>query len=201
MKYKEIMDKIYVTPDMKERILENVNAEIDKKYSPIKIYYKVFASVAACAVIVIGILSVHNIMTPSIPNNFEGTPPVTSPYALDGFNSVEELSKEVGYTVKTVNYIPFDTTKTEYFNIDSMAEISYSNDKDTLTFRMDKGNSDISGYYNVFNNEKTIGNVTIKGDSNLYSLAIWSANGYSYSIDITTPVNQETMLNIVNSVK
>ena len=51
------MDKIYVTPNMKERILENVNAEIDKKYSPIKIYYKSIASVTACAVFVIGKLT------------------------------------------------------------------------------------------------------------------------------------------------
>lgn len=157
---------------------------------------------AACAVIVIGILSVHNIMTPSIPDDFENTmPPVTSPYAPESFSNSKELSQSVGYTVKTVNYLPFNTTTTEYYNIDNMAEIDYSTENNSLTFRMDKGNSDISGYYNVFNNEKTIGNVTIKGDSNLYSLAIWSANGYSYSIDITTPVNQETMLNIVNSVK
>ncbi|MDO4300790.1 MAG: hypothetical protein Q4D26_05305 [Clostridia bacterium] len=201
MKYKEIMDKIYVTPEMQKRILNNVNKEIERKYSSVAIYYKTFVSVAACAVIVMGVLSVYNIMTPSVPHDFETAPPLASPYSSEGFFSEEELSKAVGYDVKSVNYLPFKPTNTEYYNIDDMAEIYYSNDKDALTFRMSRGSSDISGYYNVFSNEKTIGNVTIKGDGNMYSLAIWSADGFSYSIDVTAPVSQETILNIVNSVK
>lgn len=201
MKYKEIMDRIYVTPEMQKRILNNVNKEIEIKYSSVRKYYKALASVAACAVIVIGVLSVYNIMMPSVPYSLETAPPITSPYLSEGLSSVKDLSKAVGYNVKEVNYLPFNSTNTEYYNIDGMAEIDYSNDNDFLTFRMDRGSNDISGCYNAFSNEITIDNVTIKGDGNMYSLAVWSDNGYSYSIDVTTPINQETMLNIVKSVR
>lgn len=200
MKYNEIMEKIRVTPEMQDRVLKNINKAIDSKYSPYNVYFKVFASAAACALIVCGVLSVQSI----IPNTDQTTTPPTlySPYGSDSYSTVGELSKAVGFNVKTVNYMPFIVTETQYYNLgDNMAEINYINSNLSLTFRMAKEKGDISGNYKEFDNVKTSDNLTIKGNGNMYSLAVWTDNDYSYSIDLSQPVKEETIINIIKSVK
>ena len=137
---------------------------------------------------------------------------VGSPYA--DYASTDELSKAVGYEIKEVTEVPFDIAKTSYTGIDnSMAQIIYTDvtEENELCFRMTKisGESgeaeDISGDYNAYEDVKDLatqaGTITIKGNSGLYSLAIWQVKGYAYSISVTNGVDEVTLQKVVESVK
>ena len=76
---------------------------------------------------------------------------------------------------------------------DELIEVSYNNGWNTLTVRKGKGESDVSGDYNVYDRIVThkIGtvNITLKGNSDALRLITWSYGGYSYSIAGTTGIN------------
>lgn len=64
----------------------------------------------------------------------------------------------------------------------------YDSDNEIIRLRKAKGTDDISGDYNTYPYEKTVDadgiKVTVRGQSeNEITVAIWNADGYSYSID------------------
>ena len=69
---------------------------------------------------------------------------------------------------------------------DKMFEIMYYLDGDKITIRKSKSKEEISGVYKSFDLENTISvnkkDVTIKGNNNLFEVALWHSNNYSYSI-------------------
>ncbi len=69
---------------------------------------------------------------------------------------------------------------------DKMIEIMYYLDGDKITIRKSKSKEEISGVYKSFDLENTISvnkkDVTIKGNNNLFEVALWHSNNYSYSI-------------------
>lgn len=69
---------------------------------------------------------------------------------------------------------------------DKMIEIMYYLDSDKITIRKSKSKEEISGVYKSFDLENTISvnkkDVTIKGNNNLFEVALWHSNNYSYSI-------------------
>ena len=91
------------------------------------------------------------------------------------YGSAEELSDAVGFTVKEIGELPF----TAYFTYDdTLAEIRYTGDDQEVYFRKSQGDDeDNSGVYNTYSQETTINmgeaEVTCKGDSDAYELAIW----------------------------
>lgn len=70
---------------------------------------------------------------------------------------------------------------------------------------MTKGDEDVSGNYNVFNDVKNVDagsyNVTIKGNNGLYNLATWQFNRFSYSLEIDHAITESDMLKMVQSVQ
>ena len=85
-----------------------------------------------------------------------------------------------------------------------MAEIVYSGEGQTATFRKSVGSEDNSGDYNAYANIKNIQigslTVTLKGNGDEYTLAIWSADGYAYSIGLSNGISELEWYDFISEV-
>ena len=97
--------------------------------------------------------------------------------------------------------------KTQYFTYDdTLAEIRYTGDDQEVYFRKSQGDDeDNSGVYNTYSQETTINvreaEVTCKGDSDAYELAIWQQGGYSYSISLQIGISLEELQAMIETVE
>ena len=191
-KYDEVMEHIEVTPEMRQRILKNVQqADVTKQTSPKIIPFprwKQLATIAAClAVVLTGILTVPQLLNPRIEDPYVDFNPVAD---IVEVNSIEALSEELGFPVNEMKNLPFqveNATYTAYWK--EMAEITYSGDGQMAVYRKGVGSSDVSGDYNIYSSEIEMRiddyDVTLKGNDNVYSLAIWTDDDYSYSLSLS----------------
>lgn len=101
--------------------------------------------------------------------------------------NADALSEAVGFPVKEAATLSFqvdEVTYTSFWN--ELAEITYTGEGQAVSFRQSLGDGDNSGNYNVYDKTeiKEIGSasVTLKGDGQTYSLAVWNDETYAYSI-------------------
>ena len=202
-RYDIVMENIKVTGEMHDRIMAKINeTDFGKCKSKILAFadYKRLISIAACfLILIVGTIVIYNMQ------NVPAVPPVQVDPKLVVHNSVDELSKTVGFEVCEIRTLPFiaeEITYTSFMN--QLAEIEYSNQDHTLVFRMAVGSEDISGDYTVYTNitRCIVDNrsVTIKGEDDKYNLAIWESDGFSYSIQSIGGVSEKEMLELVQSV-
>ena len=113
-------------------------------------------------------------------------------------SSIEELSNTVGYEVE----IPFVAEQIEYTAYwQEMAQISYTGEGQTLIYRKSVGEEDNSGDYTDYQNcievEINTISVQLKGNAETFNLAIWNANGYSYSIQVGKGLSAEQFIELI----
>ena len=191
MKYEEIMDQVELTPEMRQRVLRNVEAaRIQKR----KRVLRQLTALAACMAIV---LCGWFIWQPR--NAQEPEPDVMAIPQIEEMGSIEALSAKTGVPLKELTGIPFPVEHTQYVSYwENLAEIEYSGGADTLCYRKSRGTEDNSGDYNVYDREETAeiaGNtVTLKGEGDTFTLAIWTDGSYAYSVSLTEPLSQEAFL-------
>lgn len=213
--YNEIMENIYLTPETKEQILCHVSERERKaKVQNMKKWTK-YISVAACCALVVGaaygIHTLHPDKTVS-----EEADMTTADMVDDGaqianpmkeYGSAEELSDAVGFTVREIGELPFTVKETLYFAYDdTLAEIRYTGDDQEVYFRKSQGeDEDNSGVYNTYSQTTTITvgdtEITCKGESDAYELAIWKKEGYSYSISLQTGISLEELQAMIETVE
>lgn len=92
---------------------------------------------------------------------------------------------------------------TDYWK--EIAEIQYTGQNNTVVLRMAALEEDISGDYSVYTETKNIMvngySVTLKGDDNKYSLAIWQYDGFSYAVQFAQAVSEQEMLTSIKSLQ
>ena len=149
-KYNEAMEHIEVTPEMRSRILNNIeNMDFaEEKQAEIVRFpnIKRYATLAACfAVMLVGALTLPNLL------DISNEPPVMENNDIVEVSSVEELSKTVGFEVSEPGNLPFEPESVVYTAYwAEMAEIIYTNDEQTAAFRKGIGSDDVSGDYNSY---------------------------------------------------
>ncbi len=221
MKYNELMSRITVTPQMKERVIQNVRmhrqekAETEgssrasggnRKVLPLWRYLP--AVMAACLVLVCGIVLQKSRPIQPQPEETSGIDLVYS--GIEEYSSPEELEDAVGFSMKEAETLsenlPFAVKQTAYSNAAGIARIDYTSPEgEVITFSKaaDDG-TDISGDYTEYGavSEETIGNVsvTIKGDRDQVNLAEFSKDGYAYAIDAMEGISREAMIRMVKAV-
>ncbi len=122
------------------------------------------------------------------------------------YETVEDAKKVLAFNPKYPTSVP-NEYKTEDISVmnNSMLQIIYKDMKGTqITYRMEQGFEDISGDYNVYSNVKDIkiGDLTVKvrlGDES--SSAVWTNNGYSYSIFVDKGNAEKEITDMIASVK
>lgn len=207
--YGDIMDKIEMNSDMRARILKNIqNDNYKSKYLSKKINFydiKDYLIIAACFVFLVSI-------TISIPKYMGDDETMKStkqmletPVNIVSYNSAKELSDAIGFEIEDID-VPFNVSNTSYQGyFDELGEIYYTGENQNAIFRKSLGSYDNSGDYTDYNEVSNIvGNgfdITLKGNDNLYNLAIWQKNGFSYSLRFTNALNQEEFVNIINNIQ
>lgn len=213
--YNEIMENIYLTPETKEQILCHVSERERKaKVQNMKKWTK-YISVAACCALVVGAAyGIHTLHPDKTVSEEEDM--TTADMVDDGaqianpmkeYGSAEELSDVVGFTVREIGELPFTVKETLYFTYDdTLAEIRYTGDDQEVYFRKSQGeDEDNSGVYNTYSQTTTITvgdtEITCKGESDAYELAIWKKDGYSYSISLQTGISLEELQAMIETVE
>ena len=196
-KYKELIERIEVTDDMRCRILDHISREPIER--PVRILplagLRRYMAVAG-AVMIPAVLH-HN---PSSPD--QGV--LTAPVLLNAASAME-LSEMVGFGVADIPSLMSASDKTTYMALGKeLAEIKYNSDSQTVTFRKSAKMDDNSGDYNSYSTVKVItvnmDSVTLKGNDGNYNLAVWSKGEYSYSLHFTETVTEEAVKQIVEEI-
>lgn len=198
--YKEIMDNVKVTPEMRRRVLDNVQARMEQQERPRSFTWRRAAAIAACAAVVLaGALALPK-MTVSAPEPTPGDEmaQMAVPNIVD-CGSLQELSAAVGFEVLELTDLPFEAesvTYTSYWG--EMAQITYEDGGQTLTLRQSAGSEDNSGDWNEYADVETRDadglSVTLKGEGGQYALAIWTSGGDSYSLCAAPALPAKTLL-------
>lgn len=204
--YDEIMDKIVVTDEMKMRILKNIQ-ETDDGTKPVNqvVRYKAvkkYLSVAACVVLLLaGVLYAPGFLRSDNDDQAELMGPGSGIITV---SSVEELADTVGFKIEEIEELPFGVEETSYISYGNLAEISYIGGNQSVTFRKSVGNEDNSGDYTVY--EKVINSsideneIELKGDGELFYLAVWNTNGFSYSVSVENGIEEAVFTDMLGSI-
>ena len=204
--YDEIMDKIEVTDEMRERILNNIQtADLPKKSNVIPFSrLSRYLSIAAClALLIVGAVAVPKLFHGN-DNQPDDELTATIPDIAE-CSSASELSDMVGFPVTDIPSLPFTATSTTYTSYwKELAQIEYAGSDETLLYRKSMEDGDNSGDYNEYETvtDATISDisVTLKGNGGLYQLAIWQKDGYSYSISLTSSMTEQELLALVAGI-
>ena len=203
-RYNEIMDNIQVTDEMRDRIMRKID-ETDfnretKNRSSFHKYSKMISLAACLAIICIGIIGGKLLISNKEDNLLEqATPDIVE------YTTIDELNKNAGFEIEEVKNVPFHVIKTTYtLYYGELAEITYSNDQEKLEYRKAVGEEDISGDYNEYSKEKKCiidqYEVTIKGNMSGYTLAIWTKDGYSYSLNLSRSASEDEILELIKNI-
>ena len=210
-KYNEIMDKIEVTEDMRQRVLKNVEEECTNANNivqfPSRNKKKYASLVGVAAVAAVCIIAGKGIIgnTPTVSDNPEGDVMIQGPVEA---GSAQELSNNVGFDVEDVLVLFNSATDVHYTAIGDIAQIVYTTADNKVTWRKAPGSDDISGDYNTYATivEKEIDgiNMTIKGNENENNVdkffnVTWTKDGYSYSLSFENGVDLTEIEEIINS--
>lgn len=183
LKYEEIMDRIEVTPQMRQRVLQNLEKAQKKKRSVLR---QVLSAAACLAVLLCCWYAWKPRQQPIVQGGAQ----------IENVDSVEALTQKTGIPLQELTGLPFEVTGEEYVSYwQELAEIQYLGQSDTLRYRKSLGTEDNSGDYNVYSQEKTVDvsglSVTLKGDGESCSLALWTDGTYAYSISVSAPLPEE----------
>ena len=122
------------------------------------------------------------------------------------YQTLEEAQSAVGFTWN-VPYSIGDSTDREFRVADgSVLDILYKKDETrTACLRKAAGTEDLSAdsaqYEQV--EEAAVGNSTVsmRGSNDLYSLAIWTDDTYTYSVSLDTGISQDELSQLVQSLQ
>lgn len=190
-RYDAVMEKIEVTDEMRRRILAHIDG-MDLDAAPRSNVRRLpavrrLAALAACLLLLVaGALSARYLL----PG--ETVDPIPTEGVVLGGSGIEEvadaaaLGKLVGFEIKEVTDLPYQVEKvtcTSYFG--TLSQIKYVGEERSLTLRQSAGEGDNSGDFNVYavTEVREMGDwsVTLKGDGENWTLAIWSDGTYAYS--------------------
>ena len=201
-KYDEVMEKLEVTPEMRARILQNVETQMaEPRKKPNRL--RRFAALAAClAVLLVGAAALPKLISSPTPEESE----TTIANGMVEVTSKEELSEAVGFPVKSAQSLPFFPQSIYYTSYwGEMAQIDYANGGSMACFRQSLGEEDNSGDWNEYPAKEsfTVNGcaVTLKGEADSYTLAIWQDGTYSYSLSLSAGQPASVWASIVEGVE
>jgi len=189
-RYDEIMSKIRVTDEMRERILNNLQvfgSEENRLAKGRHFYLAIkWLSIAACFVV----LTTAMFITLCGPI-FSGKR--MEPYSGEEtreVSSLSELSAAVNFEVKDIEHLPFLSLDRLYTVVENdTAQIKYFGNGESAVFRKSAGNEDNSGDFTEYSKIREINvgatKATLKGYPGAFTLAVWSDGDFSYSLKVT----------------
>lgn len=205
--YREAMEHVEVTPAMRERILNNLAQAKPKPARTVRfVPWKQVVSLAACAaVLVVGITALPrgNELggASSVPENVVGT---AAP--AQEFDTLEALSAAAGFAVQEPQNLPFAVQETSYTLLfGELAQVKQTGTEgESVVYRVSQEDEDNSGDYTIYTVEQQVSwkavTVTLKGNEDGFHLAVWQADGFSYSLNSSVGLTLEQMQTILESM-
>lgn len=199
--YHEIMDKITVTPEMRQQILSDMPEKISRRKKRQRMNKIIrYASFAACIMLIAtAILSFPGVASQKTnPYTNQDDDLTQAVNGIEECTSLDELAAKVNFTVTELKELPFTSEQVSYLSFwNTLAEIDYDGSDNSITFRTSREKEDNSGDYNVYETNETVTingiSVTLKGNNQTYSLAIWQNGEYSYSISLKKGISKEDL--------
>ena len=179
-RYDELMDRVRVTPGMRERVLKNLEEAKPAPRSP----WKRYAAIAAClALVIVGALTLPDLLSP--PAQEPGQ--VMTTWQREEFDSAEALSEAAGFRMAEIPALSDTAAERSYALISGdLAEIVYVCPDGEYCLRAGPDGEDVSGDYNDYPTVKTAGSrgrsVTLKGETDACRLALWSEDGRAWAL-------------------
>lgn len=206
--YKEIMDHIEVTDEMRSRILKNVVLSQEKKRLPFQRFSRYLPVCASLLILAIGALALPQMIdqiTNQAPIEGVGSAPGTLP--VENCKSINELSRRMGFKVFGLYDFPFEVTSTEYTSyFDELAQITYKGADSQIVYRQSSSaeEKDNSGDYNEYPDVITTDldglSLVLKGENGKYILATWYDKTFCYSISCEPGLGQAEIEHLVDEI-
>ena len=124
------------------------------------------------------------------------------------YDTLEEASKAVGFDLQAPETIEGCPIESIQVMNNSLIQITYYDseaDGNRIVLRKAAGVDDISGDYNEYPTVSTADyngvNVTMRGENDTFSGAIWTVDGASYSVQFDIPVVDAAILAVVDEVR
>lgn len=121
------------------------------------------------------------------------------------FDTLAEAEKQTGFYITLPDAIGSSDKRIYRAMNDEMLEVVYVNGEDeTGRVRKARGSEDISGDYNEYAETETVSvggiDVLLKGDAGLVKLAVWTNDGYAYSVSSEAGMTADEMMALVSAV-
>lgn len=210
---------------MKEMRLMQIIGDIDEKYideaAPAEQKKKAmrftpwvrYVSIAACAMLVIGVgifaITQHSgniIDTPAQSEEADSSDFVQSGNPYAEYDTLEEAENTIGFEISVPDSYG-GYTEPYYAVIEGkILEVQYYNGDDRgMIISKSRGSEDISGDFNEYNTvtetEVNGNTVTIKGNGDEFSLALWVSGDYSYSVSVSSGISENALKEIIEKIK
>lgn len=159
-------------------------------------YFPAIAGLAAAAVI--GLIFVMNRSTVTPGPDAQ----VVNPFVY--YDTLAEASQSAGFDISVPDEIN-GARLSDIAVIDgTILDICYG-DEAQYNVRKGAGNEDISGDYEEYTTVLTVSacgkEVLIKGNGDMYYVAIWTDGGYTYSFSAAEGLSEEEMMEIIGEIR
>lgn len=196
--YGALMDAVAVTPELEARLLDALERAGTRRPG------RGLRAAAACgaALCVLAVLAWPAQEAPAP----QDTPPVhQGGYSSAAYDSPQALAAALSYPLRIPAALPEGYELSLVQSLPGeLAELRWSDGTDTLCYRMAPGAEDISGDYNAYEAEwtQTVGAVPVdcRGDGGRIAAAVWSAEGFSYSVTSDAGLTPEALAALVESI-
>lgn len=172
-----------------------------KQREPISFFtgMKYAAAVFACAVIAFIMFNLVQVNDATDPNNnIQITNPITEVETMEEAESITGFALEYESLSEQAMITVYD---------ENMIEVTLMDGEDTVCYiRKSKGSGDISGDYSEYEVTETRTfngmEISLKGDGDMWSLALWEKEGYTYAIGCQShPMTFDQLCELIETVK
>ncbi len=208
-KYDEIMNRIELTPEAKERILASISAAVKEDpeqtvSQPRKapVWKRVLPAAAMLAVVLFGALMARRFS--GIEDIGEGPVPLVNPPSAataetSAYRTPDELEAAAGFPVEELRALPFAADTVSYDLADGIAETTYTGEGKTAVLRKGSEERTLSNAVFPVIREVEAGEIraVIGGENDLFVLALWKHGGYAYCLELSEGVPEETVAAVI----
>ncbi len=193
----------YIEEAIRFREKEHRRENAGSRVRQLSLYGRVFAAAACVILAFTGYYAVKR----QTAGTEEEAVTVGVPYLE--MSSLEEAEEAAGFRMTVPETVLSDERVSIAVYDGNMIQVTYGTEDGTETvccIRKAEGTEDISGDYNEYTEVTTKilrgREVTLKGNNGTVSLAVWTADGYSYSVGLVDrPVTAEEMTEILEDVE
>ena len=205
--YDEIMEKVHMSDEARERILSNVMKECAGVKRSKIIGTRNFTRYLVAAAVIICIISVPTFFYLRSVTEAKKGEEVIYGNGIVECASAKALSEKLGFSIYDLKNLPFEVNKTTYNSWwGDLAEIQYEeNENNFAIYRMEAGDEDPSADFNEYSLQDEISiediQIILKGNEDTYNLAVWTYEGYSYSLYFSEGISEETFQSILEGIE